>query len=292
MITVTSLKVRTFDLDHLDLYWEIPETTEEVEQYDFYVLRSGDGAGGPYEILAGPFYNVFHFRDSDVHQLHRWRDYYYKIRVVRRADGYAQEFGPEWLRAPPDLIALEVQRRERHLFQEWAGRSAIIFPRLTFGQRCGHCWDTGSRGNTIGRSTQQNCATCFDSSFVGGYSTPMRVFVQIDPPPIQPQRTDLKEHQFVETSARTSAFPPIYPKAMLVEAENKRWEVQRVSYTQKHRAVVRQELVLWEIPKGDIRYKVPINYDTLADFTPPKSMTRPHTLQADMNDPLPDLFGE
>lgn len=284
--------VRSFDLDHLDLFWEVPETNEEIEKYDFFILRSGDGAGGPYHRVAGPFYNTFHFRDPEVHQLHRWRDYYYKIRVVHRPTGDTTEFGPEWLRAPPDLVGLEIQRRERHLFREWAGRSVIIFPRLTFGQRCGHCWDTGSRGNTIGRATQQSCATCFDSTFVGGYATPMRLYVQVDPAPLQPQRTDLKEHQFVETSARTSAFPPIHPKAMLVEAENKRWEVQRVSTTQKHRSIIRQELILWEIPKGDVRFKVPINYDTLADFTPAKSMTRLHSLQTEVHEPLPDLFGE
>jgi hypothetical protein len=292
VITITSLQVRTFDLDHLDLYWEVAETTEEVERYDFYVLRSVDGAGGPYSTIAGPFYNVFHFRDPDVHQLHRWRDYYYKIRVTQRESGESHEVGPQWLQAPPDLVALEIQRRERHLFQEWAGRSVIVFPKRTFGQRCGSCWDVGRRGNTIGRSTQQNCSSCFDTTFVGGYATPMRVFMQIDPAPLQPQRTDLKEHQFIETSSRTTAFPPIYPGALIVEAENQRWEVQRVSYTNKHRAVIRQELVLWGIPRGDIRFKVPVNYDTLADFTPSKAMTRPHSLQADLNDPLPDLFGE
>lgn len=292
MIHVTKLEVRSYSLDHLDLFWEIPEVSEDLTEYDFFVLRSIDGAAGPFDTLAGPFYNTYQFRDVDVHSFHRWRKYFYKIRVVHRASQKSSEYGPEWLRAKPDLIALEIQRRERLLFQELAGRAAFLFPALTFGQRCAHCWDRGPMGNTIGRSTSVNCQTCFDTTFVGGFASPMRVYVQIDPSPQTVQRTDLSEEQFVHTTARTSSFPPIKAKDMVVEAENSRWLVKSMTPTQKLRATVRQELQLFEMPKDDIKFKVPVDYDLLAQHSPEKSFKRQMSLQGVPLDPIPDLVGE
>jgi len=291
MITVTKLMVRSYDLDHLDIFWEIPEVSEELEEYDFFVLRSIDGPGGPYDTLAGPFYNTFMFRDVDVHSLHRWRKYYYKIRVVHRASQREATFGPEYLRAEPDLIAMEIQRRERLLFQELAGRKAFLFPALTFGQRCGHCWDLGPKGNTIGRSAHQNCQSCFDTTFVGGFASPVIIYLQIDPSPETVQRTDLGEDQFVYTTARCSSFPPIKAKDMIVEAENKRWLVKQMTPTQKLRAVVRQELQLFELARDDIKFKVPVDYDLLAQHSPEKSFKRHMSLQSELHEAVPDLFG-
>lgn len=290
MIGITKLAVRSYDLDHLDIFWEIPETTEEIEEYDFFVLRSIDGAAGPFKQLAGPFYNTFLFRDPEVHLLHRWRQYYYKIRVVHRATQAAREYGPEWLRAKPDRLALEFQRRENLLFQEFIGRAVFLFPALTFGQRCANCWDRGPLDNTIGRQTQQNCQSCFDTTWLGGFATPVLFFAQIDPSPKAVQRTDLEEHQFVHTTGRTSAFPPLKPKDMIVEAENKRWLVNTSTPTQKLRSAVRQELKLYELAKDDIKFKVPIDFDLLAQHSPKRAFTRPMSLQAENLEPVPDLL--
>ena len=119
---ITSLQVRSFDLDHLDLSWEIPAVDEIIGDYDFYVLRSIDGAAGPWETLAGPFVNTYLFRDPGVNLLHKWREYFYRIRVVNRATGDEQLSQPENLAAPPDLIATEIRRQETLLFKEFAGR--------------------------------------------------------------------------------------------------------------------------------------------------------------------------
>lgn len=57
-------------------------------------------------------------------------------------------------------------------------------------------------------------------------------------------------------------FPPVNPDDILVEAENRRWKVIKVTPTQRLRATVRQELTLHEIPRGDIEYDLPVNVDT------------------------------
>lgn len=291
MLQVSSLLVRSFDLDSLTVFWEIDSTQEELEQYDFYVLRSIDGAAGPFHVAAGPFYNTYMFRDIDVHQLHKWRTYFYKVRVVHRPSGDIQEFGPAFLQAPPDLIAMEIQRRNRLLFQEYAGRLVLLYPALTFGQRCKHCWDAGKRGNSIGRATQQNCSTCFDTTYVGGYASPVAIYLQIDPSTNATQRTDTVEMQPVETSARTWAFPPLKSKDLIVELENIRWRIEAVSSTQKLRAVVRQELKLRQYPKSDIKYTVPVNLDLLTKASPLREYSRLNSLQAEPLGNVQDIIG-
>lgn len=293
MIEVTSILVKSYDLDHYDIFWKLnDDSTERIEEYDFFILRSVDGAAGPYRQIAGPFYNTFRFRDPDVHSLHKWRKYYYKIKVTHRRTQDSREFGPDWMRAKPDRIALEIQRRESLLFKEKAGRMVAHFPRLTFGQRCGNCWDKGPRGNTIGRPKQQNCSTCFDTTFVGGYAAPMAIWMQIDPSAAKSQATDIKEHQFVQTTARTTAFPPIHQKDLLVESENKRWRVESVSYTEKHRAIIRQELKLREFGKDDVTYSVPISFDLLLEHTPERAFTRPMDLQDRQPKAVPNVLEE
>ena len=89
----------------------------------------------------------------------------------------------------------------------------------------------------------------------------MAVYMQIDPSPEQTQRTDLNELQPVTTSARTIAYPPLKSKDLIIEETNDRWHVEKVSFTKKHRAVIRQELVLRQYPKDDIKYNVPVNSD-------------------------------
>lgn len=290
MIEVTSILVRSYDLDHLDLFWELNSQEQEaIEEYDFYILRSIDGYAGPFQQVAGPFYNTFQYRDPDVHRLHKWRDYYYKLKLVHRQTGNEREYGPEFMQAPPDRLALEIQRREALLWKEFAGRLVFLYPRLTFGQRCRHCWDLGDRGNTIGRPVQSNCAVCYDTTFVGGFANPIGIYAQIDPHPESVQRTDIKELQLIQSSGRTIAYPPIKPKDMIVEAENKRWLVESpVSHTEKKRAVIRQELKLSLYEPDDIKHSVPVNSDLRRLHNSERSMRRPMCLDSRPEDVLED----
>jgi hypothetical protein len=127
VLQVTSFYCRSFDLDRLDLYWEIAavpgprrdEDTHEIYNYEFYILRAGDSPMGPYETVGGPFIDAYHFRDTRVSLLHKWRQYFYKLKVVDRRDGTFTEFGPTASgESMPDLIAAEIIRQEDMLFRE------------------------------------------------------------------------------------------------------------------------------------------------------------------------------
>lgn len=275
MIKILSLKVRSFDKDFLDLFWEIDDTGDRVSRYEIYVEKSVDGPSGPWNTIAGPVPgNNQQLRDPVVNLIHNWRTYYYRLRVLDKDTGQEEYTPPRFHAAEPDLISLELRRRFEFIMQEHAGRKLLVFPAITSGFRCPSCYEVNSRGRSIGRPSVQNCQTCFDSTFVGGYQSPIIAYGQIDPTPKNIQRSDTFEMDRQDTSGRLSAFPPIKPKDMIVEAENVRWEVQSVAATKKGRAVVHQTPTLHRIPSGDIRYKVPVNLDLLTEFSPEREFTR------------------
>lgn len=264
MLQVTKLTVRSFTLDHLDVFWEIApvagpssdETPHEIFDYDFYIQRS-EAALGPYDGVGGPYRDTYSFRDIGVQTLHKWRQYFYKIRVVHRSSGEEKTFGPVGSIEPEqDLIASEISRQEDMLFREFIGRKCILYPARTFGPAC-TCFDPYTN-----RRTRSQHKPCFGTGWLGGFLSPVIVYVQIDPFPKASEQSSLQERQPGDTLARMISFPPVNPKDILIEAENRRWRVEKNQPTQRLRAVVRQELTIHEIPKGDIEYALPINLDT------------------------------
>jgi hypothetical protein len=277
VIEVVNFQVRSFDLDHLDLFWQVADTGESPVDNVYRIMKSVDGPVGPYVQIAELIHNVSVFRDPDVHMLHNWRKYFYKIQVYNRSTGATKEFGPEWHRVQPDRHALEIQRREALAFNQFIGTKALIFPAFTTGHRCVQCWEVTERGNTIGRSRQQNCGSCFDTTFVGGFATPIMSFIQIDPSTETIQRTDTKELTIVRSTGRLCCFPPVKARDMIVDAENVRWDVESVTPTTKHKAVIRQELTLHRIPRAHIKYKVPAQLEE--PFYDERERIRPMDIQ-------------
>ena len=257
MLTVTKFYARSFDLDRVDLFWEIEDFDGNILQYDFYVLRS-ESPAGPFEILVGPFQDRYYFRDAKpTGNLHKHRNLYYKLRIVEKPTSKVKEFGPTAQLAEMDLIALEIQRQEDMLFREHIGRMCWVFPVKTFGARC-LCFD-----RNLGRRTRSNCPTCYDVGFLGGYLSPIECFIQFDPNAKETQLTSHREEQPEMCVGRLISFPPLKPKDIVVEAENIRWRVVRVPSTQRLRAIVHQEPQFKRIEPGDIEYKLPINISDL-----------------------------
>jgi len=78
-------KIRSFSLDFLEVLWEIEDTVVDPLDFQLYVLRS-ESPMGPFDTVAGPFEDKYRFVDSTVNLLHRWRQLWYKIRSVQKAD--------------------------------------------------------------------------------------------------------------------------------------------------------------------------------------------------------------
>ncbi len=271
MFQITQLYARSFDLDCMDVFWEISDFEGDVLRYEFFVDRS-ESPAGPWEQLAGPFQDQYYFRDASPSLLHQWRTLYYRLRLRDKQADVTTEYGPTAQVAEPDLIALEINRQEDVLFREFVGRKCWAYPVRTFGAKC-FCFDRVS-----GRRTKSNCLNCYDTGYLGGYFSPIECFIQMDPSNDKPSPTPYGEMQTGQTSGRLTAFPPLKPKDVVIESENYRWRVASVGFTQRLRSVVHQELVLKEIARGDVEYKLPVNVNSLRTLSPSaeRNFTNPH----------------
>jgi len=292
-LTFQNLLVRSFSLDFLEVTWEIDDTTMDVHDFQMTLERS-EAPMGPWDVVAGPFEDRYRFVDNRVNLLDRWRLLYYRIKSVRKADTsdvvYSDAFT---MQAAPDLIAEEVRRLERLVWEEFAGRRVFIFPVRTFGQHCPNCWDGPEKGKGFtSKKNRSNCLTCYDTGYARGYLNPIEVFMQIDPSPKSVQTLPIAERQQSDTTGRLPNFPLLKPRDIIVEAENRRWRVVRVPTTERLRAVVRQEPILHEIAKNDIEFKLPIRLENLTDFepSPMRNFTNPHNLEAFEAEAIKDVF--
>lgn len=286
MLEVVDLKVRSLDLDLHDVTWALAPTRQDVYDFTFSVYRS-ESPEGPYDLIGGPFEDRYRFVDRQLQIAHRWRQYWYRIRVVDKRNDETVDYGPASMQPEPDLHGAEIRRHVQLLMQEFAGRRLWVLPIRTFGPRC-DCWD-----DTLQKRTRSGCKTCFDTGFVRGYLAPIETFAQIDPSPKSEQRTNVGVQHQSNTTGRFPWYPPMKPDDLVVEAENRRWRVTTVVQTEKGRAPIHQEIQLHEIPKKDIEFAVPLDMSTaLKDLwiSPQRNFTNPTNFASYESDIVPTVF--
>lgn len=271
-IDVRNLKVRSLDLDMFEVSWEVADTTLDILDYTFQVLRS-ESPAGPFDDASVPFQDRYVFVDNVTYVGDRWRFLHYVIRVTHVPSGKVQDFGPITHEPEPDLIALELRRHMQLLLHEFSGRRCWVLPVRTFGQRCPACWD-----NRLYKRIKSQCVTCFDTGFARGYMHPIETWIQIDPSAKSEQTTNVGSMQQSNTTARLGYYPPLKPRDLIVEPENRRWRVNAVSMTEHVRAPVHQEIQIHEVPQRDIEFSIPLVLDqALRDvfFSPPRNFSNP-----------------
>lgn len=285
-LVIKDLRVRSLDQDFYELSWKIEDVRDDILDYTFQVLRS-ESPEGPFDPLGGPFEDQYFFIDNTVKVEHRWRKYWYILRITHKASGDVVDTESVAREPDADLITLELRRHMQLLFKEFNGRRCWILPERTFGMRCS-CWNP-----TLNKRTRSGCVTCFDTGFVRGYMSPIESWIQIEPNAKSEQQSAVGGQQQSNTTAKAAWYPTLKPRDIIVEAENRRWRVVTVTQTENGRATVHQELQLHEIPPKDIEYKIPLEMDkALRDIwlSPSRNFTNPQNLESFEEAELPGIF--
>lgn len=286
-IELRNLKVTSLDIDFHEVSWAVAPTTVDVLDFQFEVLRS-ESVEGPYASLAGPFEDRYTFVDDIIQVLHRWRVYQYIIRVREKLTGDYKDFGPVSHEPEPDLVAIELRRHLRLLFQEFNGRRCIVLPVRTFGQRCPDCWHP-----VLQKRTKSGCITCYDTGFNRGYMHPIEAWIQVDPSTKSQQHNNPGETQQDNTTMRMGYYPGIKPHDLIIEPENIRWRVEEQTQTEHSRAAVHQEVKLHRVPEKDVEYAIPVHYESALKnlfFTPARNYTNPMNLSNFEASEIPGIF--
>lgn len=265
MLEVVNAKVLPFNLDYMELVWEISNTTEDVLDYNFYVLRS-EAEEGPFDTIAGPLVDQYTIRDSSVNVITTHRIYYYIIRVVNRLTGEEKKFGPFDMEGRPNLLAVEMIRLENAvLLPEFAGTKFWIFPRKTFGQRCPNCYD-----EVLQKKLNERCTTCWGTSFAGGYHYPVEFWGQMDMAQ-QAEQVTIEDHKQPKSARlRMGPSPGAKPLDLVIDHKNFRYKIVSVSGTTLNGVAVRQDLQLVQLQKGSIEDKIPLKLPN-TNFVPQRS---------------------
>lgn len=272
MIKVKNFRVLSLSMGYLDLFWEIADTTEDVLNYTFAVERS-ESPGGPWDPISETFRDRYIFRDAMIHPYERWRQLWYRLKVTKvggstkYTDGVTQ--GPR-----PSLEATEMRRAVALVLKAATGRRAWVFPKRTFGQKCPSCWDALQQKTLVSK-----CETCYATGYARGFMNPIPVLIQFDPSGKATSHGPTVKTQQQNTTVLVPHFPPLKPKDIIVEAENRRWRVTEISSSSRLRATVRQRVVVHELPKSDIEFKLPVRIEDLSKLQPDPDhvFSNPHT---------------
>lgn len=274
-LIVTQFRANSLDATSMELRWAIADTGQDVLDYTFTVLR-GESVEGPFEPITAGFKDRYAFVDKGIPAHHRWRQLHYLLRVVRDVSGDGVDFGPVRQEVEPDLVAVEIRSHMTLLFTEHAGRRCWVLPVRTFGTLC-------SCVNPVTKARKRsNCVSCYDTGFLRGYHHPIESYIQFDPSPKIDQVTNAGRIAPVNTTARVTYYPPLKPRDIIVEGENRRWRVNKVAGTEHSRAVIHQELELHEIPSSDIEFSIPLIRDGIQELrsTPSRNYTNPQNLES------------
>lgn len=281
MLQIRSIKVRSFDLAYLDVFWEIEPSYEDAANYEFELQRS-EAQFGPFDPVVSGVVDSYHVRDHTVRGRHDlYWSLFYRIQVKDRRSAETRTFPEDGsgvrLDAAPDLMALEMARQENLKLREFKGRQVWIYPRRRSGQRCSVCFDHVQQ-----RRVRSNCPTCYNTGFVGGFHTPVIAYMQIVSPT---ERTLPTQHGKVAVEATQfllGNYPLLHSGDMVIEGENIRWKVgDDLVVVRKGRSPIRQQGILSRVLPDDVWQRVPVAVtdDELAvlETSPERNFTNPQT---------------
>ena len=121
-LPIDRLRVRSLDVDRKEFTWEVNDTQEDALDYTFQVLRS-ESPEGPFEPITQTFEDRYIFVDARVPQGDRFRQLWYRLRVVHKASGDVREYGSVTQEAEPSLDAQFIRRSEMTLLTQVIGRA-------------------------------------------------------------------------------------------------------------------------------------------------------------------------
>lgn len=275
MIQIVNERVRSFSIDYLDIFWEIKSTTEDIQDYSFYIERS-EAEAGPWDQLAGPLIDTFYYRDANVPAISTTRTLFYRIKVVHNVTKDTTYSKIIDRAGRPDAHASEIIKLENVMFSELVGVRAWVFPVRTFGQKCPECWD-----DVLQKRTTDMCRTCWGTGFSGGYHSPIQVWCQVDEPPERTEYVSGLKDDHRQTNyfnVRMGPSPDVKPLDLIVDHLNRRMRVFSVGGTTRFGVTVRQEIKCLQTQKGSIEDAIPLAIPNDLDLVPKRNFTNSSSL--------------
>jgi hypothetical protein len=276
MITISKFYAATFSTGFMDLRWEVAETTEDLSIYTYYIDRSGAEEGPWSELTPQGLSDTYRFRDGRVNLQAKRRDYFYRLRVVNTETTGTSTVGPIRHSYEPDVIALDISRREAMNIRVNIGELCFVFLKKRFGARCA-CYD-----RNLNKVSKPNCLSCFGTSWVGGYYRPTLTWVNIVDASDNKNTTEIGQVEKNYGQYVMPSYPVIESEDLIIDGIGRRWRVlSPVMYRKLRGTLLKQMGNLYQIDPGDVAHSIPIqqsdyqryqaairHYESITDYYP------------------------
>jgi hypothetical protein len=259
------------------LQWDLIKPTERGT-YLFKVERSGSTAG-PWEVLAPSLQNGYNYIDDltkqpnlpidgKAHLFSLQRQIYYRVTVIPPSgcENSAQTEPHGLYRADPSLLPHQRGLRRRLLYDEKivltriAGVQLVLLKKRRWGERCNTCYDKLTRA-----VTREQCPTCYGTSFIGGYWSPVMTVGRVYPPQAitsatsTPGKIEADKHNI-----QLLDIPLLQDDDLIVEiATDNRYTVERQTQTEIVRKPVHQLVTVSLLARSAVEYTIPVDPRTI-----------------------------
>jgi len=264
MLALEEIFIRSYDLKYLTVYWEVSSTTEDIGDYGLNIYRSdnpvysdeADLIVSGLDLETEYEYDDYNISGLDVTDQWSYRNYFLEVENLTTHDK-STLYGPYHMELEPDPTAKYIifQKSATTMRSRYGGRPVIVLKRRTNGQVCTDCFD-----DTLLRRTKENCPTCYDTSWVNGYWPSMQVQAMMNPTPRRAEVTLWGLFEPGDTILTLLNYPVIIPRDIIVDRNNRRWQVVQVRPVERGLYLISQQALLRLINKGDIAYTFPITW--------------------------------
>ncbi len=240
---------------HIEFFLE--PTREDTSLYQFDLHRSNDSATG-FEMIAEDL-EEFQY-DDEVDLFNIAIPFYYKVVVTKKSTGQTSESAVyRHLAEAHDSYAFYIIHLTKHNARVTVGNQRLkLLSRKKTGTMCPACYDE------IRRRPQENCETCFNTGFSGGFYSPKDVmavyhnapglFEKFSPSSVAEEKSQVQMW--------TPNYPLIHVNDILVDQQNTRYIVTNFQPSIKQFHLIRQTIQMQMIPKTSLLYKFSVGGGT------------------------------
>lgn len=248
--------------------WDLTGVTESGS-YVVDVYRGGS-QNGPWEAIALGRYDTYNYLDrlptavnNDPNLLSLMRGIFYKIVVTPPSGVVNQAYAYSSIEPKLDgrfkLLKRKILRDESVMLRKLNGVEVAVLKRMKWGPRCTQCYDKYTR-----QSTRGNCTTCYGTTFMPGYHTPIITLARRGTIPKSKHLTPQGDMELEMTRVMLLDAPKVSPDDVLVFLrDNRRFLVKEVMATELKTVTVHQSLSVVELARSSVEYRIKVDSDRI-----------------------------
>ena len=190
------------------------------------------------------------FVDENLPDRNRWPRLKYTIeasdgRTGERATAVARPTPPEDTRGLAWADQLRLRLDTTH------GTPCWHLPKKSFGDRCPSCYDVVRK-----RVVRSDCEVCYGTTFVGGYDDPESLNISFSASAEVRKKASFADLEPSQSVCWLANYPDMRPGDLVIEPENRRWNVVNVENYEYLRTRIRQVCLLDEVSPTDVQFQI------------------------------------